>query len=199
MAKPRGRISKRKAQEKARSQAARKGWQTRRRQAKERSQRAIRGWVTRRKNIRAAKKQKREKQIPAPKQLVTKVLYDGHREDPPTEHFWSNIRHLDGNRISNILLNIPAEEGTVQVTFRLADADAFVGGEEGEEPEPFGEGETVIQDWDTETDPDAFWSTYFDHAREELPDTPEGKSDGNKSLLVSQMVLVYAPGQVSTD
>lgn len=182
--------------QKARSQAAKKGWATRRKAAAQRSRRAKRGWATRRER----EKQGRETEILKSKEPVIKVLYDGHAEDPPTEHFWSNIRHLAGNSITNQLLKIPATDGVLTVTFVETDADRLSQAiEEGEEPEEFGEGEEKERQWATEIDPEAFWKEYFDNAREELPLTPQGKTDGTKALLVSKIVVAYVPGQISTD
>lgn len=188
-----------------RKAAALKGWETRRKKAaqvlrgqkqiaRRRKAAALKGWETRRQ--KAAKKEARRQK--RQKKLVCKVLYDGHAENPPTEHFWSNIKELQGPSINGKLLRIPATDGVVTVLFKVVDAE-LLRQPDVEEGELFTEGQESSEDWETELDPEGFWSIFFDHVRESLPKNKEGKSDGTKSLMILKIEVCYGPGQVQAD
>lgn len=183
-----------------RSRVARKGWETRRALAEaaaEKEAARLKKWRKSYREylkFRIPKKEREELKKPERRELVCKVVFDGDAEG--TEHFWSNIRYLAGDSISNQLARMPAETGTVTVWFRSISAEEFraaVGSEE----DPSDMGEVFPVSYEADLEANAFWSTYFDNAREYLPKNAKGESDG--SLLVVKMQVCYRPGEVSTD
>lgn len=173
-----------------RSQDAKKGWATRKRKALERSRAARKGWKTRKKKAL----QKERKGLKRRRKAVCKVLYDGPNSDPPEEQFWGNIKNIEGERINAKLLRLTASEGIVKVTLKIVDADVLHQPGENE----LAEGEEFVEEWETELDPEGFWSVFFDNARASIPFT-DGKSDSTKSMMILKIEVCFVPGQVSTD
>lgn len=192
-------------QHKRRSLAARKAARTRKiraRAAAEKEATRLRKWRASYQEylkFRVPKKERMVLEVPAQEELVCRDLFDAERENE--EHFWSNIRFLIGNQVSNILARIPAEEGIVTVTFREIGRDEFSalqsGSVDSDEAEFSELGHIFSVEYETELDADVFWSSFFDHARAVLPKDKDGKSGG--SLLVVRMRVCFDPGQVSSD
>jgi hypothetical protein len=203
-----------------RSAAAARGWETRRREAEEAEREKKRRAKQRREGVEAKalkeaerlrkwrksyqkylefripKAEREELEVPAKKELVCKVLFDADEIDPREEHFWANVRYLIGDSVSNQLVRIPAEEGMCKMTLRVILEEEFADLQRGD-IEPEDAGELIAEEFDVDLEPDAFWSTFFDHARALLPKNKEGKSGG--SLLVVKLEVCYYPGEVSAD
>jgi len=188
----------------ARAARARRAWEARREreaEAKAKEARRLKKWrKSYRKflEFRIPKKAREELEIPEKRELVCRVLFDSDETEARVEHFWSNIRHLIGDSISNQLARVPAESGVVRVAFKWISAEDFQALTRDEDVDPDELGDVSELEWDTDFEPDEFWRTYFDHARERIPRNAEGKS-GDGSLLVVKMQVCYLPGQVSTD
>ena len=157
-----------------RSAASRKGGETRKKKARERE----------------------EQEVKRRKQAVCKVLFDGHAEDPPTEHFWSNVKELEGKSMNGKLARLPAHDGNVLVSFKVVDADVL---HQPADEEELAEGEEFQQEWDSPLEPKEFWPVFFENAREFLPETKEKKSDNTKSLMVTKIEVCFVPGEVQAD
>jgi len=199
----RARQRERERVEAVRRKAGKKAAETRRQRAVEAAEKEARRLKKLRKSyrkyleFRLPKKEREKLEIPEKRELVCKVLFDADKTDPREEHFWSNIRYLIGDSISNQLARIPADEGTVTVWFRVIQADEYRELLAGQVYDPSEMGEIIDVTYDADLEADAFWSTYFDHAREHLPKDASGASDG--SLLVVKMQVCYRPGEVSAD
>lgn len=143
-----------------------------------------------RKRAEQRKTEQEEKGIEKRRELICKVLYDGEGKE---EQFWGNIRHLEGDSIGNILARIPGEEGICRTTFRTISGEEFSAmvkhPEEIDNPEEMGE--QGLDEWETELELEAFWSTWFDHMRAHLPKRGK-KSDG--SLLIVRIEVCYFVG-----
>ena len=216
----------RKTKRTAASRAAKKGWETRRRRAEEQERERQRRARARRQRergqeekearrlakwrksyreylkFRVPKKEREKLAVPKKVLVVCKVLFDADETEPREEHFWSNIRYLIGDSVGNQLARLPAQEGVARILLRQVSQEEYAALQKGTiEPDELGEGvfgEGLVQtEYDTEFDVDAFWSIFFDHARELLPKTPDGKSGG--SLLVVKLEVCYEVGQVSSD
>ena len=208
-AKRKTRLRQQRAREKAeevaravRSKAAKKGARTRKRKAEaaeEKEAVRVRKWRASYKKFlrfRIPKEEREELEIPEKVERVCRVLFDG--EETGEEHFWSNIRFLIGNSVGVQLSHIPATTGDMIVTVRKISKEEFglLRSPDGEF-DPSEMGTLSIMQYETDLDPDMFWSTFFENARTELPKGPKGESEG--SLLVVRMDLCFAPGEVSTE
>lgn len=171
------------------SAASLKGWRTRRAKERKRSEAAKRGWKTRKKQQREREK----KSLKRRRKLVCKVLFDGEGQ---TETFWRNIRELHGDSIGNKLARIVAQEGICKTSYRTIDEEEFhqvrTHPEEIDNPEEMGvEG---ADEWETEIELEAFWSTWFDHMRSHLP--MSGKKSAGSLLILRIEVCYFTGGKV---
>ena len=183
-----------------RRKAGKKAARTRRRHETERAEKEVRRLAKWRKSyqeyleFRVSKKEREKLMVPEKRELICKVLFDADALEEREEHFWSNIRYLIGDSISNQLARIVAEEGTTTVWFRVILADEYKALLVGQVEDPSDMGKIIEVSYDTELDADAFWSMYFDYARNYVPKDAAGGSDG--SLLVVKMQVCYLPGEV---